>query len=468
MSIAKANISDISTFKTTISRQNDYILSISQHFLNDVENKLSLIAEEIRNIRLLCENIYNNIAKLKNKLETLKEEQHNISNLIASTPKTIKVTRTDSNGNSYVVEVTNPKYLELLSKLNNVKSQINDVKQSIDSHAELLKKCQEQISRLESVSHVIYESQSRYNDYLNRLQEINEEALSRLKNIEYILNQYKDIKIEPPNLSSYGISSSGKGFFDFLNGIGSLISVSSFRIKSKVHKKEYDNFYDMYDFIDSLNASSEYKESLAGSFSLANETLKVIFNRYAKKFDCKSCQSSSNYYSPDENAIYINAVEDMNHPCGIGTSFYHECGHMLDDIAGNESKIGCAYSAFYGLFKEILTDYRMTIDQICRQNNCNVASAKEILSNIIISNPYDSYIVSDIFNGLSNNDVDGYYEHDEDYYKKNHFNVLLSSEAFASITSQIMISNQKSLNFTYQYMPNTINKYYQIVDEFLK
>ena len=183
MSIAKANISDISTFKTTISRQNDYILSISQHFLNDVEDKLSLIAEEIRNIKSLSENIHDNIAKLKNKLETLKEEQHIISNLIASTPKTIKVTRTDSKGNSYVVEVTNPRYLELLSKLNNVKSQINDVKQSIDSYEDLLKKCQEQIARLESVSHVIYESKSRYNDYLNRLQEINEEALSRLKKI---------------------------------------------------------------------------------------------------------------------------------------------------------------------------------------------------------------------------------------------------------------------------------------------
>ena len=237
--------------------------------------------------------------------------------------------------------------------------------------------------------------------------------------------------------------------------------------KDIVGEEEYQNFKNFYQKLDTMDLSPDYKDVLTDRFKNMDMDLKTEYNDYADRLNCLD----TSYKEIDENGVpqdaaYFSSVEggfkfsqedDLNNPLGAGNTFFHESGHMLDWLKGQENGIGQASS--YNYMTEAATeDYYDAIQKIQDEKGCGVEQAQKLLSRELMSNPNASNCVSDVFGGITYNKVSGAWGHSTDYWK-NRGRDAIGKEAFAEITADRACQNPEHMQFLQRFLPKTLKAY---------
>ncbi|MFA6887657.1 MAG: hypothetical protein WCQ65_11910, partial [Fermentimonas sp.] len=197
--------------------------------------------------------------------------------------------------------------------------------------------------------------------------------------------------------------------------------------------------------------------------------LKGEYNKYADKLKCNDTAyyeldengvpQDAAYFSPIEGGFKINQHEDLHNPLGAGNTFFHESGHMIDWLKGQESDTGNASYETY-MTEAVHEDYFNALQNIMNDNDnpCDRERAQEILSRKLMKEPNASNCVSDVFGGVSFNKVFGVWGHSDEYWRNNSRDIV-GKEAFAEITADRACNNERNLDFTRRYMPKTMKAY---------
>ena len=230
-------------------------------------------------------------------------------------------------------------------------------------------------------------------------------------------------------------------------------------IKDMVGEDEYKKYKDIYDCVDGLGVSDTYKDSLVKQLENMNPDLKGLYNDYANNLNCLD----ANYpgvanFDRTKNGFMFSETKDVNKGLGTGNTFFHESGHMLDYLAGEN---GQDLSVSNDLTSAIQEDYNDALSNIMKTDNCSLEDAQRKLSDELWKSPTESNCVSDVFGGLSGNKVSGPWGHRADYWA-NRPRSAVGQEAFAEITAD-SASNPNSLAFTQKYMPKTYDAYQNII-----
>ena len=238
---------------------------------------------------------------------------------------------------------------------------------------------------------------------------------------------------------------------------------SSTIAKEYVLPEEYKKYRHLYDRIDSINASAEYKRLIISRIQGMSPEIKSVYNAYAKRFVCLDASfNGTSYFSPIEGGFKVDSSSDINNPRGAGSTFFHESGHMIDWLLGKE--VGAPYISSYSkLTQAIQNDLDNNLTNIMQKENCDLVTAKHKLSEELMSHPYDSSCVSDVFGGLTDNAVSGFFGHSKEYWKARDKDTV-GCEAFAEISAQIVCS-PSAFAYTQSLMPTTVRAYMDIIEE---
>ena len=189
--------------------------------------------------------------------------------------------------------------------------------------------------------------------------------------------------------------------------------------------------------------------------------VKQVYNLYGDKLNCidTNCQGTP-YFSPIEKGFYIDSNADVQNPLGAGSTFFHESGHMIDWLLGKD--VGIDYITTMERFTDyIQADLDDALEQIMVKDGCTMEEAKQKLSDVLIQDPYNSSCVSDVFGGLTGNQVSGVFGHSTNYWTSRSRDSV-GREAFAEITEQIAC-NTEALAFTKSMLPKTYEAYQNII-----
>lgn len=148
----------------------------------------------------------------------------------------------------------------------------------------------------------------------------------------------------------------------------------------------------------------------------------------------------------------MNEDDDISKGLGKGNTFFHESAHMIDYLNDNLSA---------ELTDCIRQDYENNLSRIINATGCSYTDAQIKLSDELWEYPTESNCVSDVFGGISCNQVSGAWGHSTEYWNTRPSSII-GAEAFAEITADSACS-QENLKFTKQYMPLTYEKYKSII-----
>lgn len=226
-----------------------------------------------------------------------------------------------------------------------------------------------------------------------------------------------------------------------------------------VGEEEYKKYRNIYDCVNGLNVNKEYKATLVNQLKNMDPDLKGLYNDHAKDLKCLDTNySGTPNFNSGKGGFVFSETADANDPKGAGNTFFHESAHMLDYLSGKDGKY---LSECNDLASAIEEDYINAISEKMEKNNCSTQEAQAKLIAELKKNDPKSHCVSDIFGGLSENKVTGFWGHPKSYWKAKGSSAV-GREAFAEITADIA-TNAKSLEFTRKYMPKTYEIYQSII-----
>ena len=135
-----------------------------------------------------------------------------------------------------------------------------------------------------------------------------------------------------------------------------------------------------------------YYNTLKDKFSHGSDDAKRVFNKYVPNDSVVNYayEGTAKY---ENGKIYMHYGADLNNPRGAGATWYHEHGHMIDELAGNASN---DTKFAHALYKDFL-------------DNILEKSYSEIEKELIDMRTQSA--VSDIFNGLSKDEIKGVATH---------------------------------------------------------
>ena len=210
MGKANVNLTDVSSFEQAINSQSQQINELCSNLRGKLSNYSEMISKEKQEVNSVIEQITQGLVKLSSKIKELQEELKNLEAQLEATPPTIKEVVTDDEGNETVVEVPNPAYEVLQNKIMEVEKKITYLEQIKDLFDELKNKATEQSNKLNDATNKIEELLEQLNYSVNNLSLVCEEAMSKLKDIQNVIQDYVDTKIESPDL---GVFEKGTGGF---------------------------------------------------------------------------------------------------------------------------------------------------------------------------------------------------------------------------------------------------------------
>ncbi len=172
---------------------------------------------------------------------------------------------------------------------------------------------------------------------------------------------------------------------------------------------------------DDKNIDKDYYSVIKNKFSNGSDDAKKVFN----KFINSNSVSDGNYfdvpnYNPKTKKIKMNYIQDMNNSRGNGVTWFHEHGHLIDDVGGNISKD----NKFLTLLQEDSKQYRLSYG---KKHGLNTWDKVDNAISQELCDMRKHSGVSDIFQGISNRNINGCAGHPLGYWN----NTSIKQEAFA-------------------------------------
>lgn len=172
--------------------------------------------------------------------------------------------------------------------------------------------------------------------------------------------------------------------------------------------------------------SKEYYAAVRGKFSRGSDNAKKAFSKFVPQdsvadasFEGTAC------YNSKTKKIYMHYGLDLNNSRGKGATWFHEHGHMIDDMAGQIS----SDKKFLELLNDDVKNYRSSVGKKYNLKTFDKVD-KKISSELQDMRKHSA--VADLLNGITNGNIQGCAYHDlrpdgTSYWNDN----SIMSEAFA-------------------------------------
>lgn len=210
---------------------------------------------------------------------------------------------------------------------------------------------------------------------------------------------------------------------------------------------------------DDENIGKEYYTALKDKFSHGKDDAKAAFVKFVPKESVEDTfWEGTAQYNPTTKKISMHYGADLRNNRGAGATWFHEHGHMIDDMAGEISQD----KEFYELLRKDKFEYT---SKIIKEHKLNGAKGVKEAYHIIESELSDMRSqsgVSDIFNGLSAGKIKGCGYHVDTYWTS----ASVPREAFAHMFEaqfdEIRYEQMK------KYFPNALSYFEKMLKEAAK
>ena len=170
------------------------------------------------------------------------------------------------------------------------------------------------------------------------------------------------------------------------------------------------------------NISKKYYSELKEKFSHGSKEAKHLFSKYASG---KTVESSSfegiAHFDTETKKIFMHYKADLSNSRGVGATWFHEHGHLIDDALGVASDDKC----FQALLERDSFEYRITYG---KEHNLKTYDKVDKAISAELQEMRKHSAVSDLLDGLTKGSIKGCAGHSTDYWE-NQGNI--TSEAFA-------------------------------------
>lgn len=208
----------------------------------------------------------------------------------------------------------------------------------------------------------------------------------------------------------------------------------------------------------SFDIKQKYMSAVNKRLSLdgTNELAKDLFDEYSSQIRIVDYDfTGTPFYNSLSNGIKLNAIADMYNSTGSCSTYFHEVGHMLDDLSGN----GHAWLSSDPDFKKCLVqDVETYIQKTMIRTHCEMQEAYDIISEEI-SGDWNAG-VSDIFGSLTNCRCQGDWGHHYTYWQRD--NTRVEKEAFANMF-EASIGSTKKIEAMKKYFPSAYSRFEYII-----
>lgn len=204
MAIAKVNIASVEKFAQSIEKQKVTAEEIRGQFFAMSNEVIEQVAVEKDKAEGVLGKVELTQHSLNNKLDDVNAQLDNLYTDLAATPETITETSTDEEGNTTETEVPNPTYVQIQDEIGVVKTKISTL-ENLSVRLDGLKAFTEQQLEILNVAIIqINEANETINESTAAISSIAETAIEKLKQIKEVLHEYKETKINAPNVSTRG------------------------------------------------------------------------------------------------------------------------------------------------------------------------------------------------------------------------------------------------------------------------
>ncbi len=195
-----------------------------------------------------------------------------------------------------------------------------------------------------------------------------------------------------------------------------------------------------------------------------DENSRLLYERYLNRVRINDDDYEGGaHYNSFWNHINYDADDDSRNRRGIGNTYYHEVGHLIDDrsdlfgFTSNDNR--------YDLYGALESDLNNFLDRLMEENGLtNRDDAYDALSDWLISDPHMMNGISDIVTGLTGGRASGWWMHSQSYY--NHDSI--ETEAFAHFFEASMRCDSIKLDYIKEIFPEAYEEYQQMIRDELK
>ncbi|MFI3172410.1 MAG: phage minor capsid protein [Eubacteriales bacterium] len=168
--------------------------------------------------------------------------------------------------------------------------------------------------------------------------------------------------------------------------------------------------------------SKDYYQEVKTKYSQGSDAAKAAFNKYVPENSVEDASYISvPIYNTKTKKISMNYERDLDNVRGSGATWFHEHGHMIDDLSGGVSKD----TTFYNLLNQDRMSY---VYQVGKEQNLKTFDKVYKYISDDLSDMRTQSAVSDLLQGITGGGISGVAGHDLSYWD-NKDNI--TSEAFA-------------------------------------
>ena len=194
-----------------------------------------------------------------------------------------------------------------------------------------------------------------------------------------------------------------------------------------------------------------------------DENSRLLYERYLNRVRINDDgYDDGAHYNSFWNHVNYNADDDSRNRRGIGNTYYHEVGHLIDDrsdlfgFTSNDGRYNFGYTLQNDLdnyFGRVMTENGYT----------DISEAYAHLSEWLNSDPHMMNGISDIVRGLTNGQATGPWGHSMSYYNRD----SIEAEAFAHFFEASMRCDSVKLDYIKEIFPESYDRYQSMIRDIL-
>lgn len=210
--------------------------------------------------------------------------------------------------------------------------------------------------------------------------------------------------------------------------------------------------------IENNSIDVRYKEAVADRLNSENvdELHRNLYGKYELNIRiADGGYSGTPFYDSYTKGISLNYMADLHNPTGQLSTYFHEVGHMIDDVSGNEEDFLSTDDKFERCLHE---DAERYIQQTMIQECCERDEAYDIISDRLWGEYYAG--VSDIFGSLTDCQCQGSWGHSKEYWKQDETHI--TKEAFANMF-EASLGPRRKQELIEEFFPTAYCRYKELI-----